>query len=114
MKEKLAAHIKSICAANNILVTVHSSGGRAWTKSRKIAVRPVKSFITYAIALHEIGHILGKRSGCRLERERQAWDWAKTNALMWTSVMEKAMVSRLQRYLAWAKRHKTAKVVDIL
>jgi len=49
------------------------------------------SAISYATALHEIGHILGRhqRSPDTLVRERWAWRWAKENALIWTPAMEK-------------------------
>ena len=58
-------------------------------------MRPVRSPRSYATALHEIGHILGRhqRSQAVLVRERWAWHWAKRNALQWTPEM--------RRHAAW-------------
>ena len=64
-----AAHIARICKIEDIEVRSHSSGGRAWRKKRLIAIRPVKSAVTYAIALHEIGHILGPRQNGNAARQ---------------------------------------------
>lgn len=105
-----AAHIARICKIEDIAITSHSSGGRAWRKSRRIAIRPVKTAITYAVALHEIGHILGPRqSGTRLDKEVGAWEWAQANALEWTDAMEKTRSRLLQTYVRWANRSKQAK-----
>jgi hypothetical protein len=108
-----AGHIERVCKIEDIEVASHSRGGRAWRKKRKIAIRPVKTAITYAIALHEIGHILGPRqSGNRCDREVGAWEWAKANAIEWTDTMDKTMRNALQDYLAWAARSKQAKRPD--
>jgi broad specificity phosphatase PhoE len=49
----------------------------------------IASEITYAVAMHELGHIKSRdRSGDQIERERAAWDWARHNALTWTPRME--------------------------
>lgn len=60
----------------------------------------VRSKITYATALHEIGHMLGRHRWSRyiLTRERDAWRWAKAHALIWTSAMELARVKALLWY----------------
>jgi len=57
----------------------------------EVWIMPIRSAISYATALHEIGHILGRhqRSPDTLVRERWAWRWAKENALIWTPAMEK-------------------------
>lgn len=105
-----ARHIERICKIEDIEVVSHSSGGRAWRKSRRIAIRPVKSAITYAVAMHEIGHILGPRqSGCRMDKEVGAWEWAQANAVEWTAPMDATMRRALRTYLAWAARSKQAK-----
>ena len=105
-----AEHIESICLANEITVGNHTTGGRAWRKSRHMNIRPVKSAITYAMALHEIGHILGPRqNGVRLEKELGAWEWAKENAFEWSDTMNKKCQTCLQSYIVWALRSKKAK-----
>jgi hypothetical protein len=102
---ELAAHIARICKIKSIEVANHSRGGRAYRRSRRIKIRPVKSEITYAIALHEIGHILGKRqNGTRLDKEVGAWEWALEHALRWTLPMSRTMQRCLRAYLAKVER----------
>lgn len=105
-----ARHIERICTIESIEITKHSRGGRSWRKPRRIAIRPVKSAVTYAIALHEIGHIMGKRqSGVRLDAEVGAWEWAMANALQWDDTMNATMKRCLRSYLRWAASSKQAK-----
>lgn len=105
-----AEHIARICKIEDIDVSPHSRGGRAWRKERRIKIRPVKSAVTYAIALHEIGHILGPRqTGTRLCKEVGAWEWARANARVWTDAMDATMRKALLSYLKWAERSKQAK-----
>lgn len=108
--KKYEEHIADICFKHDIVVGTHSSGGRAFKKSRRINIRPIKSSITYAVALHEIGHILGPdQSKTRLEKEAGAWLWAKANATEWTEPMQKKMVQCLKSYARWSERHMTMK-----
>ena len=99
----MAFHIIVLTVKNGITVGKHSSGGRAWRKAKYIKIRPVLSSITYAVALHEIGHILGpeQNKSC-LYSEAGAWKWAKENALVWTAPMEKTMKKSLGTYYDWA------------
>lgn len=105
MKAEYANHIRELCQQHGVTIGSHSSGGRAGRKFRIIWIRPVKSAITYATALHELGHILGPwQSQPRLFQEAGAWKWAMENAKVWTSVMHRDMVKCLTSYLSWAKR----------
>lgn len=99
-----AAHVARIADENGIEISGHSSGGRAYRKSRKIKIRPIKSEITYAIAMHELGHVLGEQRGRRIDKEVQAWEWAEANALFWTTLMREKKRDCLQSYIAWAER----------
>ena len=104
------AHIFLIASENNIEIAGHSSGGRAYRRSRRVKIRPVKSPVTYAVALHEFGHVLGRNSGRRVDKEVQAWEWAKANALVWTRRMNDTKRDALQSYVKWAERkQRTAK-----
>ncbi len=64
-----------------------------------ICIAPVKSPISYATALHEIGHIHGRHqeSHSVMVRERWAWRWARNSALIWTPAMER----HVSKSLAW-------------
>jgi hypothetical protein len=72
----------------------------------EVWIMPIRSAISYATALHEIGHILGRhqRSPDTLVRERWAWRWAKENALIWTPAMEKHCSVSLAWYEARRER----------
>lgn len=100
-----AVHIARICKIEDIEIASHSRGGRAYRRKRLVKIRPVKSAVTYAIALHEIGHILGPRqSGTRLDKEVGAWEWAQANAIEWTEAMSAKRVACLQSYLRKVER----------
>lgn len=102
--ETLARHIERICKIEDITVESHSRGGRAYRRDRRVKIRPVRSEITYAIALHEIGHILGERqSGTRLDKEVGAWEWAIEHAVRWTLPMSRKMKDCLRSYLQAAE-----------
>jgi hypothetical protein len=73
----------------------------------EIRLAPVRSAISYATALHEIGHIRGRhqRSRNMMARERWAWEWARCNVLSWTPSMERTAVKSLAWYASRQKRH---------
>jgi hypothetical protein len=58
---------------------------------REIVTAPIRSVFSYATALHEIGHYLGRRQRSKnsMTREREAWNWARANALIWTEAVER-------------------------
>lgn len=101
----MSEHIDYICRRNQVRVGQHSRGGNASRRGRFINIRPIKSSVTYAVALHELGHVLGPwQSKPRLYKEAGAWKWALENALCWTPVMQKTMVRALTSYLHWQER----------
>src|SRR6516165_12497804 len=69
-------------------------------RTPEIWIRPVRSPRAYAVALHEIGHILGRYqlSRATLVRERHAWDWARRNGLRWTPEMRRHADRCLEHY----------------
>lgn len=97
------------------------------TRRSLIAIPPVTDEVTYAAALHELGHCLsplgrirtvhGSRD-CRtrgelstlrdvrllLDEERAAWEWAHHYALEWTDVMTYVERVCLDSYVAQARR----------
>lgn len=114
MTDRYAAHIARVCKIEDIEVNSHSRGGRAYRRLRRIKIRPVKSAVTYAVGLHEIGHILGARqnSTC-LDREVGAWEWAREHAIEWTSAMNEKMQKCLQSYLRKAERSPRMRKPDV-
>ncbi len=107
---EMQAHIEQIAAENDIAI-VYKEGcmARGWRKPRRIRIRPVRTANTYAVALHEIGHVLGRRqSQTRLYAEIGAWEWAKDNARFWSNVMTNKMRRSLDSYIRWSKRSRRA------
>jgi antirestriction protein ArdC len=88
---EMQRHIASLCEATEILVSYGAQKAWGSYQLREIYVPHVKSARSYATALHEIGHILGRHqtSEVVLVRERWAWEWARRNAIEWTSVMQR-------------------------
>lgn len=79
---QMATHIETLCIEHGIELRFYKGGGRAWKKPRRIDIRPVKGVTTYFVALHEIGHIVGRgRSARKLEVEANAWAWALSHAV---------------------------------
>lgn len=90
--------------------------------SRSIQVQPVVDAITYAIALHEIGHIVAQRkagigiNGGDLDdpmfvydvltEEHAAWEWAESVALDWPVEMAHIRQLAMTNYLRILDRAK--------
>lgn len=108
---ELDAHVDRLCAEHGIK---RESGGRRGTAFRRgpagrrtphIRIPPIKSQVTYAVALHEIGHLVGPgRSGTRLEKEAAAWRWALANSIIELSdATRRSAGRRLRSYVTWAE-----------
>jgi hypothetical protein len=84
-------HVESLCRSHNIGLfwCVRSDRSYSMRALQEVMIAPIKSVVTYAVALHEIGHLRGRHQDSRrcMVRERWAWDWAKRNALVWTPRM---------------------------
>jgi hypothetical protein len=107
----LDRHVDQLCAAHGIRRETGGRTGRAVRRgsgrSRTLHIRipAVKGQVTYLVALHEIGHLVGKgRSGTRLEKEAAAWRWAIEQAIIVPSdAARRSMGRRLRSYLRWAE-----------
>ncbi len=135
----LAGHVVQLAAAFSIYIhlieeAVDAVAGHVPIDShlplddqRKIIlIAPVTGEITYAIALHEMGHLLAPfgqvtlsqasvqmrltsepttRSDVRLQlqEEEAAWEWARHYALDWTTRMSDIQRRSFDRYLATAR-----------
>ena len=107
-RDRAEAHIERLCAAHGIGLAGSSARGRAirWRGGRlEIAIPPVRGQVSYFIALHEIGHLVGRgRSAPRLEAEANAWLWALENsAFEPTDATLRSISRRLEGYLRWAQ-----------
>src|SRR6476660_10418423 len=89
----MAQHVADLCAKDDIFIEWRHCSRHSWCspESKFIHIAPIKSVISYATALHEIGHIKGRYQHSRREivRERWAWEWARRNAITWTPRMER-------------------------
>jgi hypothetical protein len=97
-------------------------------EQRRAAVSPIVDEPTYAVAMHEIGHMadpLGAMDEDReratpesvvriiLLQERAAWDWARHYALDWTPAMEQVAQLAYGSYLQAAARRADHRVREI-
>ena len=92
---ELREHIVVLCLQWEITVSYCDRPAKAWgaRELEEICIAPVRSVISYAAALHEIGHVRGRyQQSPKVEvRERDAWRWARTNAMIWTPRMERSV-----------------------
>jgi hypothetical protein len=107
-REALQQHVLRLCERHDIVVhwCRRSDRAKAIYEFAEITIAPVRSLTSYATAMHEIGHILGRyqRSRRVMVREGWAWEWARANALLWTPAMER----QAQESLAWCRRRAAA------
>src|SRR3990172_7894319 len=106
--ELMEAHVAQLCREHGIELIDSSSRGRAtrWRGGRReIAIPPIRGQVSYFVALHEIGHLVGRgRSAPRLEAEANAWLWALEHAAVEpTAATRRSISRRLRGYLAWAE-----------
>jgi hypothetical protein len=101
-------HIESLASLHAVSIEFKEGyKGRSWRKRRHIKISPVRAAVTYAIALHELGHVVGTQSGRRIDKEVQAWEWAESNALEWTEPMIVKAARCVAWYLKMCERHRS-------
>ena len=108
--DAMRQHFESLAAEHDILLDMRwvKRADRAYAlrerdgASDEVQIAPIRSAITYATALHEIGHILGRYQDSHrsMTRERWAWQWARENAIVWTAAMERCAVQSLRHLRA--------------
>ena len=78
----------------------------------EISVPPIRGQVSYFIALHEIGHLIGPgRSAPRLESEANAWLWALSHSVVEpTPATRRSIARRLRGYLEWARNRQYRRV----
>jgi hypothetical protein len=106
--EQMRQHVLDLCATSDIVLNWcnRPSQAVAFRELEEISIPPIKSALSYATALHEIGHIKGQhqRSQSVMVRERWAWEWARSNALIWTPAMQRSAEKSLAWYLPRAAK----------
>jgi hypothetical protein len=107
---ELDAHIQRLCDAHGVerrlgRRAIAYRRGPAGRRRPGIRIPEILSQITYAVALHELGHLLGPgRSGTRLEKEAAAWRWALAASIVPLSDHTRRSAGRrLRSYLIWAQ-----------
>lgn len=108
-------HIEELCDEYGIEMNGNSRRGRAvrWRGGRReISVLPIRGQVSYFIALHELGHLVGPgRSAPRLESEANAWLWALSVAAVEpTPATRRSIVRKLGSYLEWARNRQYRRV----
>jgi hypothetical protein len=106
----LDRHVDELCELHGI-VRLSGTRGRAEVHRRNgrrtVAIRipPVRGQVTYFVALHEIGHLVGSgRSGTRLDKEAAAWRFALLEARVQpTDACRRRIGKRLRSYVTWAE-----------
>lgn len=115
------AHLKTLAQEHKIQVTegigMDPRHSAANPKLRAVLIPEITSDVAYALALHEMGHIvapeghIGTHGPCPkccqdpmymydlLKEEFAAWAWARSQALEWTTGMEQAEKIGIQSYL---------------
>jgi hypothetical protein len=118
--EEMRSHITELCEKHEIEFIWCRRPTEAWAdrEHETIGIAPIKSAVSYATALHEIGHIIGRFQLSRdsMVRERWAWRWAQVNALIWTPRMERDRRKSLAlaRRARWFRQPKSgSELVDV-
>lgn len=113
----LDRHIDDLCnrhlirrrqgSGRAVLLRIRHADGRI-ERRLEIRIPPVRGQVSYFVALHEIGHLVGDgRSGRRLEKEAAAWSFALREALVVpTDATRRRLGRRLRSYVTWAERRK--------
>ncbi len=102
--EDMRQHVSKLCREHQITCHEVKRPNQAYAlrEADEIGIPLIRSAVSYATAMHEIGHHLGRRQTNRsvLVREREAWQWARSNALrgIWTPAMERSARRALEWY----------------
>ena len=100
----LEQHVHDIAKREGIEV-VYRGSGLAYRRKRRITIAPILGQVSYLIALHELGHVLGPNPGLRLAQEAAAWKWALDHSIVEpTPASYRSIVRRLDSYGRRAER----------
>lgn len=99
--KKAKAHIRGLMLCYDLIrVDTHLSDAYVDIKAGIVFAPSVRDEETYAVLLHEIGHVVTFRRGQhQIEMETLAWQWAKKTAVQWTRTMTEVVRESLETYL---------------
>ena len=126
--EDMRRHVEALClklglqrtgkmfehrGGDNYVIAPHVPkmlGAHAYPEDFVVALPAVRSARAYAVALHEIGHLLGRaQQASAIQREVAAWLWARKHALVWSNSMAELARRSLNSYsTSWgpeSRRH---------
>lgn len=88
-------HVYQLADQHHVII-LYKGRGMAYRHKRFITIPPIKGQVTYFVALHELGHIIGPNPSRVLDKERAAWEWALANTIVEPSP---ATLRSIQRYV---------------
>ena len=76
-RTEMQEHIVVLCERNEILIQWCLNPNQAWAMRQwdEIKIPQIKSEISYAVGLHEIGHVLGQHQTSKRVLVRERWAW---------------------------------------
>jgi hypothetical protein len=108
MQDHIAALLKQHEIQCYFVKRLHRRRSRAFAvrEFSEIQIPPVRSLPSYATALHEIGHVIGRYQSSKrvMVRELWAWRWAKSHALVWSPARDRDMTWCMDWYAKRAKK----------
>jgi hypothetical protein len=106
LAERLERHACELAAAHGVELA-YRGRGLAYRRRRRITVPPIRGRMSYLVALHELGHVLGPNPRLRLEQEVAAWQWALAHAIVEpTPANYRSILRALESYRRRAERRR--------
>jgi hypothetical protein len=114
-------HVHGLAGAFNVSLLeldVPPEMAGAKVAERQVLCRPVVDETSYAVAMHELGHILAPSGALRvatgdadnwelkMAEEEAAWEWAEHYVLDWTPAMEQVKALSLGSYRTHYEQHR--------
>lgn len=102
--KQLEAHIRALARNGGVKLrwVLSSRECLADYDKHSVLIMKVRSHHSYALALHELGHLLGPDQGsskAQLCTEAGAWQWAQEQALVWGPAEQRTMVQGMKTYI---------------
>src|SRR5262245_55175083 len=101
-------HVERLAERYDIEIVVGDNiSARASRRKRRIKIKPIRGQVTYLVALHEMGHVVGPNPSLRLSQEVEAWKWALDHSVVEPTPasyrsIHRSLVSYSRRQERWA------------